>query len=551
MKSAAENTELAMAEKKFSNGTRLNEIRQILQRNHIMRGVSPEKLRIILEQLGPTYIKIGQIMSLHSDILPEEYCRELMKLNSDVPPMDFSEVKQVIEEAYARPVDDVFASIDEHSLGAASIAQVHRAVLKNGNQVIIKVQRKGVHELMSRDISLLHSAVRKLPVVNSIKNVVDLDMVLDEMWNIAQQEMNFLQEADNMEEFAKNNADVKYVGVPALYREYTTSTVLVMEYVEGYNITDIEGLKEAGYDLDEIGMKLVNNYIRQVMRDGFFHADPHPGNLKIRDGKIIWLDMGMMGRLTDLQREIMIRGVRGIANHDIGMVESAVLDLGDFTTSPDRHLLYEDLRDFLEIYGNANLGSIRLGDALLDVMDIMKRNHIRMPHGLTMLARGLSHMQGDLTVIAPRISMAEIAAARVKEDYLHNFDLRQEIEHKAEKLNISLDKGVELPALINDALKEYLRGEGRANLKLQISGPFAQVLYTVTRNLVIGLGVSALFISSSIICMTNMEPKVFGIPLIGFAGYSIAVGISVILSGRYLWRHHKQKDRRDSAPISH
>ena len=210
-------------------GERLREITAVLKKHAITRGVSPEKLRLILEDLGPTYIKLGQIMSLRSDILPKRYCDELMKLCSDVPPMPFSQVIEVLEESMGCPWQEEFQHIEQKPLGAASIAQVHRATLKTGEEVVIKVQRKGIYETMARDIGLMHKAVRLMPPV-SIKGMVDLNMVLSELWTVTQEEMNFLTEAANMAEFAKKNKDVAFVKVPILYREYISPHILVMEY---------------------------------------------------------------------------------------------------------------------------------------------------------------------------------------------------------------------------------------------------------------------------------------------------------------------------------
>ena len=306
-------------EKHKEYGARLREITAVLRSRGITRGVTPEKLRLILEDLGPAYIKLGQVMSMHSDILPKKYCDELMKLHSEAAPMDFQEVREVIEEAYGAPAEEIFARIEETPLGSASIAQVHRAVLKTGEQVVVKVQRKGVYELMSRDIALLHRAVKLLPPIN-MKDLVDLDMVLDEMWDVAREEMDFLIEAANMEEFAARNKDVAFISVPALYKQYTTSKVLVMEYIQGLSVDDKEGLTEEGYDLKEIGSKLADNYMKQVMEDGFFHADPHPGNVKVREGKIVWIDMGMMGRLSERDKELIAKAVKGVAVNDIGAI---------------------------------------------------------------------------------------------------------------------------------------------------------------------------------------------------------------------------------------
>lgn len=541
-----------MSEKNIKNqkkdgGSRLKEIRQVLLRNKITRGVSPEKLRIILEELGPTFIKLGQIMSLHSDILPRRYCDELLRLNSEVKPMPFSDVENILKEEYGTEWAVLFRHVEYTPLGSASIAQVHRAELRTGEQIIIKVQRIGVYETMSRDISLLHRLVRLMPDIKSFRNVVDLDMVLDEMWNVAQQEMDFLQEAENMEEFARDNRDIQYVGCPRLYREYCTRRVLVMEYIDGCPIDDTGELQKRGYDLQEIGSKFVNSFIKQVMEDGFFHADPHPGNVRIRDGKIIWIDMGMMGRLSERDRRIIVRGIRGIALHDVAMVENAVLDLGEFTAKPDRMQLYRDLKKFLDEYGDASIGSISLADCMENLMEIMKANKIRMPHGMTMLCRGMAHVEGVLTAVSPGISMFEIASSRVSENFFRDTDWKTELSKNARILYRSIRKGSEIPSLTADVLKEYLKGQSTINIFLHSSENFTEIVRSSVRNIVIGVCVAALLIASSIICTTNMSPKILGIPMLGAAGYAFALLVSSFLVLRFVYQklRPKKKNKTD------
>ena len=500
---------------------RLKEMTAVLKKYKLTHGLTPEKFRLILQELGPTYIKLGQIMSLHSDILPKEYCEELMKLCSDVEPMPFEQVEAVIDTSFGYSWKDVFASIDKKPLGAASIAQVHRATLKTGEQVVVKVQRKGIHEVMSKDMALLHKAVKLVPPI-SIKGIVDFDMVLDEMWAVAQEEMNFLLEASNIEEFAGNNRDVAFVATPKLYRKYTTSHVLVMEYIKGFNIDDKEGLLKDGYDLEEIGSKLIDNYIRQVIEDGFFHADPHPGNVKIRDGKIVWIDMGMMGRLSDRDRELISDAIQGIAINDIGMIQDAVLALGEFRGKPDQSKLYEDISSLMIKYGKLDMGNIDVAEAMQDLMEVMKTNRISMPHGLTMLARGLTQMEGVLAEICPQINMVEIASARIKGDFLRNFNWKKELKSGGKNLYRAIHKTIEIPSLAADALQGYMKGQTRVNLDLHVSKDLAELLRRLVRNIVMGLWVMALLISSSIICTTNMKPKLWGIPAIGAIGYLMA-----------------------------
>ncbi len=374
-------------ESRGENRQRLMEIMEVVRRHDITRGMSPEKLCAIIEELGPTFIKLGQILSMRSDFLPKEYCEALKKLRSDVSPMSYAQVVAIVEASYGRPLGEVFSSFDEQALGSASIAQVHAAVLQSGEPVVVKVQREGIHDVMSRDIMLLKQACRLLKYT-PVSGLVDFNRVLDEMWLVAQEEMDFQTEAANLERFRKLNEDVAFVTSPALYREYTTTRVLVMERVGGIAIDDRDALVSAGYDPAEIGAKLADNYVRQIMTDGFFHADPHPGNLRIRDGRIVWLDMGMMGSLNDRQRSMIGKAITGVARGDINLCRDAVLNLGEFHGETDRRQLYRDIETLLEQYGSLDLGSMDLAKVFENLTEVMKRNGISMPGSLTMLARG-------------------------------------------------------------------------------------------------------------------------------------------------------------------
>lgn len=510
--------------KKNEYRKRLKEITAVLHRHAITRGVSPEKLRLILEDLGPTFVKVGQLLSMRSDILPQRYCDELMKLCSEADAMAFSEVEQVLEESFGCPWTEEFLNIEEVPLGSASIAQVHRATLKTGEEVVIKVQRRGIYEIMARDIGLMKKAVKLLPPV-SIKNMADLNLVLEEMWRVAQEEMNFLTEAANIEEFARNNQDVAFVKVPVLYREYTTAHVLVMEYIDGISIDDKKTLSQEGYDLNEVGAKFVDNFMKQVLEDGFFHADPHPGNVRIQDGKIVWIDMGMMGRLSERDREIIVQAVEGVALNDIGKIQDAVLAIGIFREKPNQARLYQDICDLMGKYGSMDFGSIDIAELLVDLMDVMKENKIAMPHGLTMLARSLPHMEGILAEISPEINLVQIAAARLKAGLWDRKNWQKELKTQGKSLYRSFRKAIDIPSLMTDALQGYMKGQTRIKLDLHASDELAWLLRKLIRNIVTGLWVMALLISSSIICTTDMYPKLWGIPALGVLGYLCAVVI--------------------------
>ncbi|MEE1492619.1 MAG: AarF/UbiB family protein, partial [Massilioclostridium sp.] len=241
---------------------RFREILSVLSKYEIVKGLTPIKLRLIVEELGPTYVKLGQIMSMRRDMLPAKYCEELAKLRTSVHPMEFEEVRAVIEGEYGTELDKTFSEFDPRALGSASIAQVHAATLRaDGSRVAVKVQRPGIRAMMARDIKLMRKLAKLVKMAGGVTNVLDFNAILDEMWFVSQQEMDFLIEAKQAEEFHERNKEILYTASPAVRQELTTSKVLVMEYIDGTQIDDLNTLRELGYDLREIGMKLADSYV--------------------------------------------------------------------------------------------------------------------------------------------------------------------------------------------------------------------------------------------------------------------------------------------------
>ena len=292
-------------ERKLTRGSRLARIREmvaIIRRYDIFHGLTPESLRRMLEELGPTFVKAGQILSMRSEILPESFRHELAKLRTSVEPMDRETVLAALRAEYERPIEDIFDAIDDRPLGSASVAQVHKARLVTGELVAVKVQRPHVQEIMAQDISIMRSLARYAARFMPGEQFVDLQSVVDELWQSFREETDFLVEARSLEEFRRNNAECVYIDCPKPYPSLCTRHVVVMDYVEGIPINDVARLSAAGYDIAEIGIKLADNYTTQMLDDGFVHADPLPGNLVVRDGKIVYLDLGNIGRLSSHDR---------------------------------------------------------------------------------------------------------------------------------------------------------------------------------------------------------------------------------------------------------
>lgn len=519
---------------------RLKEILQVLARHDIVKGMTPEKLRNIVEDLGPTFVKLGQIMSMRQDMLPAAYCRELSKLRTEVSPMPFDEVRQVIEEEYDTRLERVFASFDRQPLGAASIAQAHAAILRDGSPVVVKVQRQGIRDVMARDIQLLRKAARILKAASSAGNALDFGVILNEMWAVAQQEMDFLIEARNAGEFYKLNQDVAYVTCPQIHSQVTTSRVLVMEYIEGFDLDRLDILTDNGYDLEEIGLKLADNYVKQIIDDGFFHADPHPGNLRIREGQIVFLDLGMMGRLSQRDKALFRQAVRAIAEHDVNALKDALLTLGVHNGRISHTRLYGDIEDLLTQYGSMGLADMDLGRMLEEFLGLANSHGISMPEGVTMLTRGMLTIQGVLASLAPDLNLVQIMANRMLGEAARNFDLMAELKDEGKTLAASGRKAVALPAQLSDLLGMTIKGQTKVNLELTGSDePLAQVDRMVNK-LVLALLSAALLVGSSLICTTDMKPKLLGIPMLGAFGFFIAL----ILMGYLLVDTFRKKRRK-------
>lgn len=526
------------AEDETRSTGRLKELITVLKRRDIVHGLTPVKLRLILEDLGPTFVKLGQIMSMRPDFLPQEYCDELVKLRAEVKPLVFSELKKVIESEYGMKAEEVFSFIEEVPLGSASIAQVYRAGLReNGRQVVIKVQRPGIYDIMSKDIVLLRKAATILKIISDSGDVLDFNMILEEMWSIAKQEMDFLMEANHMDAFRNYNREIDYVTCPLIERGLTTSKILVMEYIDGIQIDKVSELSALGYDMKDIGMKLGENYVKQIIDDGYFHADPHPGNIWIRDGKIVWLDLGMIGTLSHRDKMTFRKAIIAIVNNDSYEMKNAVLSIG-IQKQPINHAkLYTDIDDMMNRFAGTDFGGLDLGALIKRVLAIAKAHHIGFAPGISMLARGAITVEGVLRICCPNMNLIEILTTHMQADFKRNFNIKEEIERTKRDLYKLTRKSMNIPSQLSDILKMTIKGQTKMNLDLTgCDEPIRQINRMINK-LVVCIISAALLLGSSVICTTQMTPKIMEIPLLGIFGYLLAL----VLCSRLLYSILKDK----------
>ena len=523
----------------ISSARRLKEIVAVLRDRELLQGVTPVKVRQVLEDLGPTFVKLGQIISMRPDFLPNEYQAELTRLQSEVKPMDFSVVKEIVQREYNQSWDGIFASIDEHAMGSASIAQVHRASLLNGDRVVIKVQRPGIYEVMAKDIALLKKAISLLNLVRDSEGVVNLESIVDEMWEIAKQEMDFLLEADHIEEFAHLNKDDENILCPKVNRQLTTQRILVMECMEGIPLDDGEGLQAACVDMERIGRLLGINYVKQMIDDGFFHADPHPGNIWVKDGRIIWLDLGMMGRLSVRDRNSFRHAIMALVTNDVYGMKEAVLALGMPRGKVDHIQLYDDVAALMAQYGDLDFEHLKAGEVARKILMVLKSNNIAIPHGFSMFARGVMIMEGVMTRCCPQVNFSEIFAKGLRVSMEKDFSWLAELNKFKRDSYMLMKKSMQLPEQISDILKMTLSGQTKVNLDLTGSQEPLQRLDSMINKMIMAIISAALLLGSSTICTTQMEPKIMEIPLLGVLGYLAAM----VLCSKLLWSIIKT-DRR-------
>ena len=370
---------------------------------------APEHLRLAFEELGPTFIKLGQILSTRPDLIPEEYVGELSKLQDRIPPCPTEDIVRVLEEDLGRPVSEIFATFEEKPLASASIGQVHRAVLKSGERVVVKVQKPFAERQILEDLEILEDLVARLAERWEMARNIDLEGLFDEFAYLIRNELDYIREGRNADTFRKNFSKDDKVHIPKVYWDLTTRRVLVMEEIEGVKITDLEGIRSLGLDPKEIAKKGAFMYMDMFFRDGFFHGDPHPGNLIVlKDGRIGLVDFGMVGVLDDMMRLNFLQLLYSITKGDMSLAMDALLDLG-IQGDPNRErMLRRDLEVLFSYYFLQPVSEVRISKIVQETFRMAYKYRVVIPSDLFLLLKTVGMAEGLLASLDPDFRMITV-----------------------------------------------------------------------------------------------------------------------------------------------
>ncbi|MBP2034075.1 ubiquinone biosynthesis protein [Clostridium algifaecis] len=492
---------------------------------------SPENLRKAFEELGPTFIKIGQILSSRPDILPPQFINELSKLQDDVPPEKYEDINKVFFRDFNKNIDECFSNFEKIPFASASIAQVYNAILKDGREVIVKIQRPNIREKMETDISILYKII-KFTKRKFEDSIIDPEEALDELKFSTSQEFDFNLEAENMIKFKKLNNNVAFCHVPYVIKELSKDKVLTMEKIDGFKINNLEKLKEGGYDLNDLGKKLTISFFKQVFTDGFFHADPHPGNLLIQENKICFLDFGIMGNIYPSLKLSLNEIIISIVYKDLDKLVSVIISIGIKRGLVDRNRLYEDIDILLSNYLSTSLQNIKISVLITEIFKCAKNNNIRLPKDLILLVKSLIIVEGLVSEISPEIQILDIAVPFVKNSSKSYFLKSLNLDDILISSYNFTKNSVKLPTKIVELIDGILSGRAKLQLKLNKIDSSIEQLNKMTNRLSISLISCSMLISSSLILNLNIGPRIYNMSLLGLTGLilSLIIGFILIIS---------------------
>jgi ubiquinone biosynthesis protein len=500
------------------------------RRDQVEKLTRSERVRMALEELGPTFVKLGQMLSTRPDLIPIEFIEELSKLQDDVPPFSYAEVAQIIESELGMAPADVFQHFDQTPLAAASIGQVHRARLKDGEDVVVKVQRPGIRKIVEVDLEImLHLASLMERHVEEFQ-VNRPTRIVEELARTLEKEIDYTIEASHIERFSRQFIDDETVYVPKVFRETTTERVLTMEYIDGVKASDIDRIEQEGLDRKIITARGADLILKQVFDHGFFHADPHPGNLFVLPSNVIcYLDFGMMGSVDRKTREDFADLLHSVINRDESGATQAVLMLTQYDEEPDERLLARDLADLMGQHLYKPLKDLHMERLLQQLLELLSRHRLQMPPDLFLMMKALATVEGVGLSLDPDFHMINQASPFIQ---------RVEMERLRPKRVASdlLKSGVEIVRLLQEIpgdlraiLKQMKRGKVKMEFEHRGLEPMLATHDQISNRIAFSIVIAALIVGSALIVLSKTPPFLLGIPVIGILGFVVAAMMGVWL----------------------
>ncbi|MGV0028174.1 ABC1 kinase family protein [Phormidesmis priestleyi] len=499
----------------------------------------PAVLRNILVDLGPVYVKLGQLLSTRPDLLPPEYIENLSTLQAEVPPVDWSEVEIVIRQQLRSPLEETFAAINYQPVAAGSIAQTHRATLKNGQEVALKVQRPGLEVVIEQDISLIR-LIAKLVSQTDFGQYYDIVSIAEEFTEALRAELDFTQEAHNTDQLKRNLAasrwiDVNRITVPQINWQLTTDKLLVMEWLDGvpllaatFDNPEFEG--DADREREEISTMLLRAFFQQICLDGFFHADPHPGNLfYLRDGRVALFDCGMVGRLDPRTQQILLELILSIVNLDAQRCTQLILQLAPPTQPINRIKLETEFDQLLRRYYSLNISQVNFSRLVYEVLQVARSNKIRIPGNLGLCAKAIANLEGIARTLDPNFNipnkirpmMTEVFQRQIVGEAPLAALLRTVLDVK----NLSLQSPRQVEMLLDRVTSETLQW----NLSVRELEPMRRTVDSSANRLSFSVVVGSLIIGAATISANTQSSQVYWLSDVLFAAASF-LGLWLVVS---------------------
>lgn len=491
---------------------------------------APRRIRLVLEELGPSFIKLGQLMSTRADIFPPEYVEEFKKLQDRVPPLAFAEIKQLLEAELRQPLAALFAEFSEESIAAASVAQVYAARLFSGAQVAVKVIRPGITKKIREDIQLMYTLAARLEKNFELGRILGATNIVQEFERTIFNELDMFREAGNVEKFAAHFQYVEDICVPKVYWELTTKSVLVMTFIEGVKVDEVAAIRAAGIDPREIALIGLRSLSRQLMEFGFFHADPHPGNtIVMPDGRVGLVDFGIMGYLDEETMHQVAYLFLGYAERDYDLIMEALLASGVLPAEGvDLAAFRRDLKDISEPFYGRSLQTISVRDVYEQVMQLVSKYRICLPRNLLLLLKTLIQTEALGKTLGSDASILTVMRPYARQLLQKGYESRKILRNMGQDLRNSAGYLKSAPKLIHDILKQTAMGKQAVELRHTGFDQLDQKFERGVNRLVIGLIISASTIAAALILNSTQTVVQFQVRLLGYQTLSLTAILGVV-----------------------